>query len=121
MKKSIALIFAVGALALGGCFSTWHGSKWEYKTVSSTSDEILNTPVAEGWRPVGISVTPDGNKWFLLKRTKPDYHANNWEYETVSSTSDEVLNTPLARGWSVVSFCVTPNGSKWFLLKHPKE
>ncbi|MGA9779754.1 MAG: hypothetical protein WBS33_15945, partial [Verrucomicrobiia bacterium] len=107
-------------LALAGCSTTQHAAKWDYKTVSSTSDEILNTPVAQGWIPVGISVTPDGNKWFLLKRAKTDYHASRWEYKTVSSTSDEILNTPMAQGWSVVSFCVTANGDKWFLLRHPK-
>ena len=121
MKQFISIIFVASTVVLAGCSTTQHASKWEYQTVSSTSDEVLNTPVAQGWRPVGISVTPDGNKWFLLKREKPVYHASKWEYETVSSTSDEILNTPLARGWSVVSFCVTPNGNKWFLLKHPKE
>lgn len=121
MKKIFLLTFVACAFVLAGCSTTQNASKWEYMTVSSTSDEVLNTPVSQGWRPVSLSVTPDGNKWFLLKRTKPDYQAGKWEYETVSSTSDEILNTPLARGWSVVSFSVTPNGTKWFLLKHPKE
>ena len=121
MKRTIALLLAAGALALAGCSTSRHASRWEYRTVSSTSDEVLNTPVAEGWAPVGLSVTPEGNKWFLLKREKPTYHAGKWEYKTVSSTSDEILNTPLAQGWRVVSFSVTPTGNKWFLLKHAKE
>jgi hypothetical protein len=70
MKKSIALLIAATGLVLAGCCTTPHTPKWEYKTVSSTSDEILNTPVAEGWTVVNFTVTPDGNKWFLLKRHK---------------------------------------------------
>jgi hypothetical protein len=121
-KKSIALLIAASGLFLAGCSTTTsHALKWDYKTVSSPSDEILNTPVAQGWSPVSISVTPDGNKWFLLKRPTTTYHASKWEYKTVSSTSDEILNTPVAQGWSVVSFSVTADGNKWFLLKKLKQ
>ena len=114
MKKLVTLLLATGVLVLAGCCTTQPTAQWEYKTVASTSDEVLNTPLAEGWTPVGLSVTQENNKWFLLKRPKPNYHPSHWEYKTVSSTSDEVLNTPTAQGWTVVSFCVTSetiNGS----------
>jgi len=62
-------MFAVGTILLAGCCTTGHAAKWQYKTVGpSTSDEILNTPVAEGWSVVSFSVTPSGDKYFLLKR-----------------------------------------------------
>jgi PBP1b-binding outer membrane lipoprotein LpoB len=68
MKKHIALILAASTLLLAGCCTTEHATKWQYKTVGpSTSDEILNTPVAEGWSVVSFSVTPSGDKYFLLK------------------------------------------------------
>jgi uncharacterized lipoprotein YajG len=67
MKKTIGLIIVASSLFLAGCCTTSHATKWQYKTVSSTSDEILNTPLAEGWIVVGFTVTPDGNHWFLLK------------------------------------------------------
>jgi hypothetical protein len=45
-------------------------SKWKYKTVSSTSDETLNAPIAEGWSVACPSDILDGKKWFLLKKPK---------------------------------------------------
>jgi hypothetical protein len=69
MKKTIGLLIVAGSLFLTGCCTTGHAGKWQYKTVGpSTSDEILNTPVAEGWRVVSFSVTPSGDKYFLLRR-----------------------------------------------------
>jgi len=72
MKKSILLLFASCGLWLAGCATSGHEDaiKWQYKTVSSTSDEVLNTPLAEGWKVVSFTVTPDGNKWYLLKHKK---------------------------------------------------
>jgi hypothetical protein len=121
MKNTIATILAAGALALAGCSTPYQQqSKLEYKTVSSSSDEVLNTPVAQGWRPISFSVMPDGNKYFLLEKAKTRHHPGRWEYKTVSSSSDEVLNTPIAQGWTVVNFCVMANGNKYFLLKKEK-
>ncbi len=120
MKTFLALLVTTSALVLAGCSTARPTAQWEYKTVASTSDEILNTPVDQGWTPISLSVTPDGNKWFLLKRPRPDYPTAHWQYKTVASTSDEILNTPIAQGWTVVSFSVTADGNKWFLLKKPK-
>lgn len=69
-------IMILGSIALSiylawvNCSTAQHATKCDYKTVSSTSDEILNTPAAQGWIPVSMSVTPDGNKWFLSKKPK---------------------------------------------------
>jgi hypothetical protein len=70
MKNSIMALIAASGLLLTGCCTAHHPSKWEYKTVRSTSDEVLNTPVTEGWSVVGFSASDSGNKWFLLRRPK---------------------------------------------------
>ncbi len=67
MKNTIALMFAASTLLLTGCCTTNHATKWQYKTVESTSTEILNTPLSEGWIVVGFTALPDGNKVYLLK------------------------------------------------------
>jgi hypothetical protein len=120
LKKIISVLLAAGILTLSSC-STQRASKWEFRTVSSTSDKVLDAPVAQGWLPVAISVSSNGNRWFLLMRRTPHYHTGKWDYETISSKTDEILNTPVAQGWIVVSFCVTPDGTEWFLLKHKKS
>ena len=70
MKNSIALIFAAGTLLLAGCCTTDHATKWQYKTVQSTSIEVLNTPLSEGWIVVGFTALPDGTKVYLLRHKK---------------------------------------------------
>jgi hypothetical protein len=67
MKKTIALLIAVSSLFLAGCCTTNHDTKWQYKTVASTSIEVLNTPLAEGWIVVGYTALPDGSREYLLK------------------------------------------------------
>ena len=67
MKKSITLIFAASTLFLAGCCTSSHATKWQYKTVASTSIEVLNTPLAEGWIVVGYTALPDGSREYLLK------------------------------------------------------
>jgi hypothetical protein len=68
MKNIIALISAASVLLLAGCCTTDHATKWHYKTVESTSIEVLNTPLSEGWIVDGFTALPDGNKVYLLKR-----------------------------------------------------
>ncbi len=122
MKKPFALILTANDLTVAGSMNHPAGAHWEYKTISGKNDEILTAPAAQGWTPVNISVTPDGNRWFLLKRPKGEAPRDRWEYKTVSSSmGDEVLNTPMVQGWSVVGFSVTPDGNQWFLLKKRKE
>jgi hypothetical protein len=70
MKNSIMALLAASGLLVTGCSTARHSDRWEYKTVLSTSDEVLNTPVAEGWSVVGFSASDSGNKWFLLRRLK---------------------------------------------------
>jgi hypothetical protein len=70
MNKPLMFLMVVTGLLLGGCCTAHRTAQWEYKTVHSTSDEVLNTPVAEGWSVVGFSASDSGNKWFLLRRPK---------------------------------------------------
>ncbi len=70
MRKAIMLLIVASGLLLAGCCTPHRAAKWEYKTVHSTSDEILNTPVAEGWTVIGFSASDSGNRWFLLRRAR---------------------------------------------------
>jgi hypothetical protein len=67
MKKHIALLLVASTLALAGCCTTNRATKWQYKTVASSSIEVLNTPLAEGWIVVGYTALPDGSREYLLK------------------------------------------------------
>jgi DNA-binding beta-propeller fold protein YncE len=119
MKRFAALLLAVGVLSLAGC--TRGSAGWDYETVSGPNDRVLNDPISQGWEPIGISVTHDGTKWFVLKRQKATTHPVNWQYKTVTSTNgEEVLNTPSNQGWEVVGVTASGNGSQLFLLKKAK-
>jgi len=87
MKKSIALVFAASALALTGCSTTPHASKWEYKVVAGRvggfgggdtggfggggpeeyrerQQTLLNDLGKDGWVLVGVGEGPT----FYFKR-----------------------------------------------------
>ena len=67
MKKSIALVFAVGTLFVAGCCATHPVTKWEYKQIQGgQTEESLNKLADDGWTIVGLS-TYGG---YLLKRAK---------------------------------------------------
>jgi plastocyanin domain-containing protein len=117
MKKSVGVLLVAGVLVFAGCAAR---QNWEYETISGTTDRVLNQPVAEGWDPIGICVTPDGQKWFILKRQKSVTRPSNWQYKTVISHSDGVLDNPTNQGWNVIGYCQTADSDKWFLLKKPK-
>jgi hypothetical protein len=85
MKKIIALMFTVSALALAGCCTTPHSAKWEYKTIVTPNDSVtltpasngwilndavLNSMLVDGWRVANYGVDQSNSQWFLLKRHK---------------------------------------------------
>ena len=74
----------------------------------------------DGWQPIGICVTPDGQRWFLLKRQKELAHPGDWQYKTVIGRTDDVLDNPTNQGWNVIGYAMTADNEKWYLLKKPK-
>jgi hypothetical protein len=119
MKESVGALFFSGILAFGGCTS--QKGNWEYETVSGTSARVLQAPAASGWTPVGVCITSDGQKRFLLKRQKNiKAFSSDWQFKTVAGRDDKILSTPDNKGWEVVGFSETPDSNKWFLLKKPK-
>ena len=119
MNKFMVPLLAAGVLALAGCSQT--SMSWEYRTVSGQSDRVLGGPVAQGWQPVGISVTRDGTRWFLLKKQKTDGQPVDYQYKTVvSSNGQEILDAPANQGWDVVGVATAADGNEWFLLKKTK-
>lgn len=119
MNKFAAVLLVLSVLTLAGC-SGRKDPTAQYKTISSPSDKVLSTEAAQGWTPIGISVGPDGTKWFVLQKTKGDNVRIQWEYKTVSGKTEEVLNEPEQQGWEVTGSFLTSDGTKWFLLKKPK-
>jgi len=117
MKKSVGLLLLASALALAGCTAR---QGWEYETVSGANDKVLADPVADGWQPVGICITPDGQKWFLLKRGKEVTRPGNWQYKTVIGRTDDVLDEPTNQGWNVIGTAQTANSETWYLLRKSK-
>jgi hypothetical protein len=115
MRKSVAILFAAGAIALAGCSKT--GDQWQYETIPGKNDEVLKAPMAEGWEPIGITVGADGQKWFSLKRSTTNPTSHQWQYKSVSGKNDGVVADSLAAGWTIVGTTVLPDGNKWFLLK----
>ena len=107
----------VGVLALAGCAAR---QGWEYKTISGANDKVLSDPVADGWQPIGLCITPDGQRWFLLKRQKELARPGNWQYKTVIGRTDEVLDNPTNQGWNVIGFALTAGNENWYLLKKSK-
>jgi hypothetical protein len=115
MNRFVVPCLAAGVLILAGCTKE---NGWEYETVSGPNDRVLNDPIAQGWEPIGISTTRDGQRWFILKRQIASPHPVNWQYKTViSKNGDAVLDTPENQGWSLVGTSEMPDGSKWFLLR----
>ena len=121
--KKLAVVLTVSIFASGvlvGC----GGRKdpvAQYKTVSGANDRVLNSSIAEGWAPIGISVGPDGSKYYLLKKTRADDASIPWQYKTVSGRGNDVTNEPVAHeGWQPTGSFITADGTKWFLLKKPK-
>jgi hypothetical protein len=119
MKKLAVVSFICGILALSGCTDR-KGPVAQYKTVSGANDRVLNSSIAEGWAPIGISVSADGTKYYLLKKTREKDASIPWQYKTVSGKDDGVTNTSVAQGWQITGSYVTGDGTKWFLLKKPK-
>lgn len=119
MKESVGFLFFSGILAFGGC--TAQKSNWEYETVTGTTARALQAPVAAGWTPVGICITPGGQKVFLLKRQKDvKPRSGEWDFKTVAGRDNKILNNPANKGWEVVGISETSDSNKWFLLKKPK-
>lgn len=119
MKRSVAILFAAGALLLAGCAKP--GVEWQYQTVSGPNDQVLGHPISEGWEPVGISVSRDGTRWFLLKKQKASDRPVNYQYKTVvSKNGQQILDAPANQGWDIVGVTTDADGSEWFLLKKAK-
>lgn len=117
MNRFVVPCLAAGVLLVAGCTKQ---SGWEYETVSGPNDRVLNDPIAQGWEPVGMSVTGDGQRWFVLKRQIASTHPINWQYKTViSKNGDGALDAPENQGWAVVGTSEMPDGSKWLLLRKP--
>jgi hypothetical protein len=119
MNKLLAVLLVLSVLVVSGCAGRKDPTA-QYKTISGPSDKVLSAEAAQGWTPVGISVGPDGTKWFVLQKTKGDAARIEWEYKTVSGKTEEVLNEPLSKGWEITGSFLTADGTKWFLLKKPK-
>lgn len=119
MKESVGVLLASGVLAFGGC--TAQKANWEYETIAGANATALRAPVADGWEPIGICVTPDGQKLFLLKRQKDVKSASgNWQFKTVAGRDEKILNSHDNQGWEVVGFSVAADSNRWFLLKKPR-
>ena len=116
MKRYLILLSVVGALALAGCSQ---GPQWQYETISGTSDRALQAPITQGWEPIGLSVNSNGQRYFILKKSRLNVPQVNCDYKTVSGRNDDVLAGSLAQGWTVAGSSVLPDGNKWFLLKKP--
>jgi hypothetical protein len=119
MKESVGILFASGVLTFGGCNAPQHVD-WEYETVAGTSDKVLQAPAVDGWEAIGISVTADGQKQFLLKRPKEAKVLAKWQFKTVIGRNDGILNSPTNQGWEIVGFSEMADSNKWYLLKKPK-
>jgi hypothetical protein len=119
MKESVGVLIASGLLTFGGCHSQTPVT-WEYETVAGRNDKVLQAPATEGWVAIGICVTPDGQKMFLLKRQKGVTKAAKWDFKTVIGRSDNILTNSANQGWEVVGISAVAGGHKWFLLKKPK-
>jgi hypothetical protein len=119
MKESVGVLLFSTILAFGGC-NTAQKADWEYETIAGTNDKVLRVPVSEGWDPIGICVTPDGQKLFLLKRQKDVKAQGNWQFKTVVGRDDKILNNPANQGWELVGVSQMPDSNRWFLLKKPK-
>jgi hypothetical protein len=119
MKESVGILLASGLMTFGGCNAP-QKVDWEYETVAGANDKALQVPVSEGWEAIGISVGPDGQRSFLLKRQKETKAPGKWQFKTVIGKNDSILNTPANQGWEVVGFSEMSDNSKWYLLKKPK-
>ncbi len=77
MKTLKLLAPLVAALALTGCCTTQHATRWEYKVVGGQVQDSLerniNAAAAEGWQVVSASkYGGDGNAAFVvMRRLKP--------------------------------------------------
>jgi hypothetical protein len=69
---------------------------------------------------IGICVTPDGQKMFLLKRQKGVPVQGKWQYKTVVGRNDQVLTNSANAGWDLVGVSATADNNNWYLLKKPK-
>jgi hypothetical protein len=119
MKESVGILFASGILTFGGCHSQTPVT-WEYETVAGKNDKVLQATAEDGWVAIGICVTPDGQKMFLLKRQKGVTAAGKWQYKTVIGRNDNILTNSANEGWEVVGISDISDGNKWFLLKKPR-
>ncbi len=119
MKESVGILLASGILTFGGCNAP-QKVDWEYETVAGANDKVLQGPVSDGWEAIGICVTPDGQKQFLLKRPKEAKAPAKWQFKTVIGKDDRILNNPTNQGWEVVGSSEMANSNKWYLLKKPK-
>ncbi|HTR40024.1 MAG TPA: hypothetical protein VMH87_00220 [Pseudomonadales bacterium] len=119
MKESVGIFLASGLLTFGGCHSQTPVT-WEYESVTGKNDTVLQAPAAEGWVAIGVSVAPDGQKTFLLRRQKGVTIAGKWQYKTVVGHNDNILTNSANEGWEVVGISDLSDGNKSFLLKKPK-
>lgn len=119
MKESVGILLASGILAYGGCNAPQKVS-WEYETVAGKSDKVLQAPAQDGWVAIGISVTPDSQKMFLLKRQKGVTNPGKWQFKTVIGPNDHILMNQTNQGWELVGVSHMPDNINWYLLKKPK-
>src|SRR5258707_920748 len=70
MKRLLPFLSVVYGFLLGGCCSTHHATRWEYRMANSIAE--VNQFAGQGWTVVSFDVPSQGGpNQYLLKHAKP--------------------------------------------------
>jgi hypothetical protein len=73
MKKYTSVLIAVLGLALAGCTTAHHVTKWEYRFVSGDQNRLnqLVAPLAaDGWQVMSVTSASGDNAVVTLRRSQ---------------------------------------------------